>query len=232
MPQGLNNRSFFVREFVTHANFVLQACHLKRFAQVGTFRASPSSAPSVSPLENRRRSAALRNLCSMHGMSAPKETFGALALHSPSRSLVPPPYPDIANPPLMGTERNHDSQRRDRILRLSLPSEIGCFSPRFGVVSLPNYTENLEKIQEYQVETASRKCRFVSLVVDERALILAIATRCPPGPLHFQFIPTPPNCLRVLLPFPCSDNSENDERPGNRGFKHLAEIGHRSSAHL
>ena len=40
--------------------------------------------------------------------------------------------------------KNHDSQRRDRILRFSLRPENGLFSPDFGAVSLLNYTEHPE----------------------------------------------------------------------------------------
>ena len=40
--------------------------------------------------------------------------------------------------------KNHDSHRRDRILRFFLRPEIGQFSPHFGAISLLNYTENLE----------------------------------------------------------------------------------------
>ena len=46
---------------------------------------------------------------------------------------------------ILGTEKNHDSQRRDRILRFFLLPEIGQFSPHFGAISLLNYTVNLEK---------------------------------------------------------------------------------------
>ena len=46
----------------------------------------------------------------------------------------------------VGTEKNHDSQRRDRILHFFLHLEIGQFSPHFGATSLLNCTEqHLEK---------------------------------------------------------------------------------------
>ena len=41
--------------------------------------------------------------------------------------------------------KNHDSQRRDRILRFFLRPGIGQFSPHFGAVSSLSYTVNLEK---------------------------------------------------------------------------------------
>ena len=74
---------------------------------------------------------------------------------------------------------NHDSQRRDRILRNFLRPEIGQFSPHFGAMSLLKYTVNLEKRgkihwrkfkKENPVQTAPRNCRPLSLVVAERVL--------------------------------------------------------------
>ena len=41
--------------------------------------------------------------------------------------------------------KSRDNHRHDRILRFFLRLEIGQFSPLFGAISLPNYTENLEK---------------------------------------------------------------------------------------
>ena len=38
----------------------------------------------------------------------------------------------------LGTEKNHDSQRRDRILRFFLRLEIELFSPDLGVIALLN----------------------------------------------------------------------------------------------
>ena len=46
----------------------------------------------------------------------------------------------------------HDSQRRDRILRLFLRLEIGQFSPYFGAISLLDCTENLEKKDKIRLE--------------------------------------------------------------------------------
>ena len=73
--------------------------------------------------------------------------------------------------------KNHDSHRRDRILRFFLRPKIGRFSPYFGVISSLNYTEHLEKREKIRwrkfknlVETAPRDCRFLSFVVVERAL--------------------------------------------------------------
>ena len=79
-----------------------------------------------------------------------------------------------------GNRKNHDSHRRDRILRLFLCLEIGQFSPHFGAISLLIYTVNLEKSEKKStgenskksVETAPRNCRFLSLVVVERVLNL------------------------------------------------------------
>ena len=75
-------------------------------------------------------------------------------------------------------KKNHDSQRRDRILRFFLRPEIGQYSPYFGAISLRNYTVNPEKKgkihwrnSKKSVETAPRNCRFLSLVVVERVLI-------------------------------------------------------------
>ena len=59
--------------------------------------------------------------------------------------------------PIIGTEENHDSQRRDRILHFSLRPEIGQFSPHFGVISLLNYTENMEKRETYPLESSKFK---------------------------------------------------------------------------
>ena len=75
-------------------------------------------------------------------------------------------------------KKDHDSHRRDRILRFLLRPEIGRFSPHFGAISLLNCTMNLEKSEKNQlenfqknpVETAPRNCRFLSLVVVERVL--------------------------------------------------------------
>ena len=53
---------------------------------------------------------------------------------------------------LFSGPENHDSQRRDRILRPFLRPEIGQFSPHFGMISLPNYTENLEKNEKHPLE--------------------------------------------------------------------------------
>ena len=41
--------------------------------------------------------------------------------------------------------KNHDSHRRDRILRFFLRPDIGQFSPHVGAISLLKYTVNLEK---------------------------------------------------------------------------------------
>ena len=48
--------------------------------------------------------------------------------------------------------KNHDSQRRDRILRFYLHSEIGQFSPHVGANSLLNFIEALEKKEKNQLE--------------------------------------------------------------------------------
>ena len=48
--------------------------------------------------------------------------------------------------------KNHDSQRRDRILRIFLCSGIGQFSPHVGAISLLNCTENLEKQDKNPLE--------------------------------------------------------------------------------
>ena len=53
--------------------------------------------------------------------------------------------------------RNHDSQRRDRILRFFLCPEIGQFSPHFGAISLLNCTENLEKGETNPLEKTPQK---------------------------------------------------------------------------
>ena len=45
------------------------------------------------------------------------------------------------------TKKNHDSQRRDRILRIFLQPEIGQFSPRFGADFWLICTENLEIVE-------------------------------------------------------------------------------------
>ena len=73
--------------------------------------------------------------------------------------------------------KNYDSHRHDRILRIFLRPEIGPFSPHHGAIPLLNYTKNLEKKEKSTgensknpVETAPRNCRFLSLVVVERAL--------------------------------------------------------------
>ena len=75
--------------------------------------------------------------------------------------------------------KNHDSRRRDKILRLFLCPEIGQFSPHFGAISLLTYTVNLEKKDKMHrrkfknpVETAPRNCRYLSLVVVESVLTL------------------------------------------------------------
>ena len=48
--------------------------------------------------------------------------------------------------------KNHGGQRRDRILRFFLYSEIGQFSPHFGAISFLNYTVNLENRGENPLE--------------------------------------------------------------------------------
>ena len=48
--------------------------------------------------------------------------------------------------------KNHDSQRRDRILRFFLRPEIGQFSPHFGAISSLNHTNNLEKKEKNPLE--------------------------------------------------------------------------------
>ena len=81
--------------------------------------------------------------------------------------------------------KNHDSQRRDRILRFFLRPEIGQFFPRFGAISLLHNTEKLEEKEKSTgensknpVETALRNCRFLFLVVVECALIFQAKTSC------------------------------------------------------
>ena len=56
-----------------------------------------------------------------------------------------------------GTGKKHDSQGRDRILHFLLRPEIGQFSPHFGAISLPNYTENLEKREKSAGENNKKK---------------------------------------------------------------------------
>ena len=85
------------------------------------------------------------------------------------------PAPDV-----LGTEKSHDSQRRDRNLRFFLRPEIGRFSPHFGAISLLIYTENLEKkgkkihwrkFKEIQWRRCPEIADFLSLVVVERVLM-------------------------------------------------------------
>ena len=56
-----------------------------------------------------------------------------------------------------GTEKNHDSQRPDRILLFFLHAEVGQLSPHFGAISLLNYTVNLEKRGENPLENIQKK---------------------------------------------------------------------------
>ena len=80
--------------------------------------------------------------------------------------------------PKVGPEKNRDSQRRDRILRLFLCPDITQISPHFWAISLPKCTANLEKKvkkstgenSKNPVEKIPRNCRFLSLVVVERVL--------------------------------------------------------------
>ena len=51
---------------------------------------------------------------------------------------------------VIGTRRNHDSHRRD--LRRFLRPEIGQISRHFGVISLLNYTENMERKETNPLE--------------------------------------------------------------------------------
>ena len=67
--------------------------------------------------------------------------------------------------------KNHDSQRRDRILRFFLRLDRVQFSPYFGAISLLNYTKSpgekgqhhWRKIKKNPVETALRNFRFCPL---------------------------------------------------------------------
>ena len=76
--------------------------------------------------------------------------------------------------------RNHDSQRHNRILRFSLRKQSGQCSPHFAAISLLDYTVNLEEREKITgensknaVETAHQNCRFLSLVMVERVLIVS-----------------------------------------------------------
>ena len=62
---------------------------------------------------------------------------------------------------LFGSEKNHDSHRRDRILRFFLRPEIGQFAPHFGAISLLNYTVSLEKREKHPLEKIQKmqNCR-------------------------------------------------------------------------
>ena len=57
---------------------------------------------------------------------------------------------------MFGGQENHDSHRRDRILRFFLRPEIGQFFPHFGAISLLNYTVNLEKRENNPLENAKK----------------------------------------------------------------------------
>ena len=57
----------------------------------------------------------------------------------------------------MGTEKNHDSHRLDRILRFFLRPEIGQFSPHLDSASLLSYSVNLEKREKSTGEN-SKQC--------------------------------------------------------------------------
>ena len=48
--------------------------------------------------------------------------------------------------------KNHDSQRRDKTLRLCLRPQIRHFSPDFETVLLLSYTETLEKEEKHQLK--------------------------------------------------------------------------------
>ena len=69
--------------------------------------------------------------------------------------------------------KNHDSQRRDTILRKFLRPGFSPFSPEYQPVSLRNYTKSQEKEEKNihwrdsknTVETAGRNCRILPLVV-------------------------------------------------------------------
>ena len=81
-----------------------------------------------------------------------------------------------------GPKKNHDSQRRDRILPFFLHLEIWQFSPHLGRFPSKLHSKRgekgnnpLEKIQK--METAPRNCRFLSLVVAEHVLWLASTSR-------------------------------------------------------
>ena len=80
---------------------------------------------------------------------------------------------ELMEPSYTEAEKNHDSQRRDRILRFFLRPEIGQLSShtQTHTISLLTCTENLEnrrkihwRIFTNPVETAPRNCRFLSLV--------------------------------------------------------------------
>ena len=76
-------------------------------------------------------------------------------------------------------QKKHDSQRRDRILRFFLRPEIGQFCPHFGAISWlklhrkPGQTwikSTRENSKNPVDQIAPRYCRFLSLVVVERAV--------------------------------------------------------------
>ena len=113
----------------------------------------------------------------------------------------------ITSPPQIpkyqiGTEKNHDSQRRDRIPRFFLHPEIGQFSPHLGPISLLNCTENLE-----------RKAQWRKLKKSKRRNVPEIADFCP---LSWSNVSWPKNgftwtfskSLRELCLLPCDANQE------------------------
>ena len=70
-------------------------------------------------------------------------------------------------------QKNHDSQRRDKILRFFLRPEIGQFLQIFGAISLLTHTLKPGEEGKNPLEwrrRAPRTCRFLCLVVVERAL--------------------------------------------------------------
>ena len=108
----------------------------------------------------------------------------------------------------LGTEKTHHGQRRDRILRFFLCPEIGQFSPHSGAISLLNYTETPgergktstgENSKTNPVETAPRDCRFLSLVMVERALIHTFYVMMPKiSPSELSYVTADPMYHREL----------------------------------
>ena len=82
---------------------------------------------------------AVQTVCKARTESGRKESMakkfhGKVCLPpTPNFHVVPSNCSDLRD------RKNHDSQRRDRILRFFLSPVIGQFSPHFGAISLLNY---------------------------------------------------------------------------------------------